>query len=102
MSRSTAYVLLLFVSSLSLSLAFPHTLQVWTVEPGVYFNPFVFESAYANATLGAMLNKSKIESYANFGGVRIEDTIVVLEQGTRVMSSAPKMPHDIEVLMGHA
>lgn len=76
-----------------------HYAQVWTVEPGVYFNSFVFENAFANATLASMLVKSKIDSYANFGGVRIEDTLVITATGSLALSSVPKTVKDVERLM---
>ena len=48
-----------------------------------------------------MLAKSKIDSYADFGGVRIEDTLVITATGSRALSSVPKQPKDVEALMKH-
>ncbi len=39
------------------------------------------------------LNKPLLDQYNNFGGVRIEDTILITDTGYEVLSNAPK---DIE------
>eukprot|EP01080_Neovahlkampfia_damariscottae_P002008 gene2008-1515_t len=48
--------------------------MVFTIEPGIYFLPFLFEGAKPEQK--RHLNMNYIKTYYQFGGVRIEDDIV--------------------------
>lgn len=50
--------------------------QVFTIEPGLYFIDSLL-SDLKKSQYGAMVNWTEIENYRAFGGIRIEDNIIV-------------------------
>ena len=73
--------------------------MVVTIEPGIYFVPAVLEPALENPEQAKFLNPEKVKSLLSFGGVRIEDDIVVTESGYENLTSVPKEISEIEKLM---
>ncbi len=73
--------------------------MVVTIEPGIYFVPAVLEPAIADPEKNQFLNTEKVESLLGFGGVRIEDDIIVTEDGMKNMTNVPKEVGEIEDLM---
>lgn len=73
--------------------------MVITIEPGIYFVPAVLEPAIADPEKNKFLNTEKVESLLGFGGVRIEDDIIVTEEGMENMTNVPKKVDEIEGLM---
>lgn len=73
--------------------------MVVTIEPGIYFVPAVLEPAIADPEKNQFLNTEKVESLLGFGGVRIEDDIIVTEDGMENMTNVPKEVGEIEDLM---
>lgn len=73
--------------------------MVITIEPGIYFVPAVLEPAIADPEKNQFLNTEKVESLLGFGGVRIEDDIIVTEDGLENMTNVPKKVDEIESLM---
>lgn len=61
--------------------------NVFTIEPGFYFIPTLLEDLRTSER-GADMNWSKIEAMMPFGGVRIEDDVVVSKQGIINLSRA--------------
>jgi Xaa-Pro aminopeptidase len=73
---------------------------VMTIEPGVYFIPELFEIWKKENKNAAFINYDKIESYLGFGGIRIEDDILVTADGVRVLGKPiPKTVNEIETMM---
>lgn len=73
---------------------------MFTIEPGIYFNEALLEAAFANPLQAPYLNGPLLEQYRNFGGVRIEDVVVVTKTGHEVISEGvPKEMNDIEATM---
>lgn len=58
---------------------------VVTVEPGVYFIPTLIDRWKAAKKLEAFIDYAKVDDYRDFGGVRIEDNVLVLDGGQRVL-----------------
>ncbi len=74
---------------------------VLTVEPGCYFIPALIDQWKEEGKYTEFINYDKVESYKDFGGVRIEDDILVTEVGYRVLGRPiPKTVDEIEEIMG--
>lgn len=75
---------------------------VLTVEPGIYFIPALINDWSREKKHSEFLNYKKIEEYIGFGGIRIEDDVLVTESGYRVIGekTIPKKPEDVEAMWG--
>jgi Xaa-Pro dipeptidase len=73
--------------------------MVLTVEPGCYIIPALLEPAFNDESQSQYLNEDKLRSMFEFGGVRIEDNIIVEEEGYENMTDVPKEISAIEKLM---
>jgi len=73
--------------------------MVITIEPGLYMVPALLKPALEKPTVAAFLNKPKVEALYNFGGVRIEDNIIVTEDGYENLTNVPKEREEIEKVM---
>ncbi len=62
---------------------------VVTVEPGVYFIPQLISNWKKDKKHTKFINYKKVEEYLGFGGIRIEDDILVTEDGHRVLGNKP-------------
>lgn len=72
---------------------------VLTVEPGIYFIPPLIEMWESEKKFNHFINYSKVHEYINFGGVRIEDDILVTDTGAKVLGiPIPKSIEEIESL----
>lgn len=70
---------------------------VLTVEPGIYFIPALIDKWKKEKKLKDFINYEKLEGYRNFGGIRIEDDVLVTEGGHRVLGKGiPKKRNEIE------
>jgi Xaa-Pro dipeptidase len=56
--------------------------QVFTIEPGIYFVQMLLEP-HRNGATAADFNWPLIDALAPFGGIRVEDNVVVTEKGHR-------------------
>jgi len=73
---------------------------VLTNEPGIYFIPELIDMWRAEKKYTEFLNYDKIEEYRDFGGIRIEDDILVTADGHRVLGKPiPKTVAEIEATM---
>jgi Xaa-Pro aminopeptidase len=85
------------------SLRFGRKLQknfVMTIEPGIYFIPELIDIWKNENKLAEFINYDKVENYRDFGGIRIEDDILVTENGARVLGKPiPKTVEEVESTM---
>ena len=58
---------------------------VVTVEPGIYFIPALIDQWKTEGRFENFIDYKKIEQYRDFGGIRIEDDVLVLDDGRRVL-----------------
>jgi Xaa-Pro aminopeptidase len=71
--------------------------NVVTDEPGIYFIPQLIDMWKAEKKFTEYINYAKVEKYKNFGGVRIEDDIVITKTGCKVLGvPIPKTVDDVE------
>ena len=55
--------------------------MVLSDEPGIYFIPFLLEQAFNDEKISKYFVVDRIKEYYDFGGVRIEDDILITEDG---------------------
>ncbi|XP_002735088.1 xaa-Pro dipeptidase-like [Saccoglossus kowalevskii] len=73
--------------------------MVLTIEPGCYFIAPVLEAALENPEQSKFLCREVIERFMNFGGVRIEDDIVITADGMELLTCVPRTVEEIEAFM---
>ena len=75
--------------------------HVITDEPGIYFIPALIEKFKKEGLGKDFVNYAKLESYYDFGGIRLEDDVLVTETGARRLghSRLPIAPDDVESVM---
>jgi Xaa-Pro aminopeptidase len=72
---------------------------VVTVEPGLYFIPGLIDQWRAEGKFEEFIDYNKLEAFRDFGGIRIEDDVLVLEDGCRVLGKPiPKSIADVEAI----
>jgi Xaa-Pro dipeptidase len=78
--------------------------MVLTIEPGIYFNRAFIEKGMNNPVQKQHLVTEKIAQFLdmNFGGIRIEDDVIVTDSGVEIISLVPKTIGDIESTMKHS
>ena len=73
---------------------------VITNEPGIYFIPALIEKWKAEKINNDFVNFDKLSDYLDFGGIRLEDDILVTETGSEILGDRiPITPDEIEAMM---
>ena len=73
---------------------------VVAVEPGIYFIPELIDRWSAEGKFSEFINWEAVAGYSDFGGVRIEDDVLVTVDGHRVLGRPiPKTVADVEATM---
>jgi Xaa-Pro aminopeptidase len=68
---------------------------VVTDEPGIYFIPDLIDDWRSKGHCAEWLNFDKIETYKDFGGIRIEDDVLITSDGCRFLGEK-RIPYHIE------
>lgn len=71
--------------------------HVITIEPGCYFIPQLIDQWKSEGKFKEYICYDRLESYRDFGGIRIEDNIAITETGCRLLGRPiPKTVEEIE------
>lgn len=74
---------------------------VVTVEPGIYFVPELIDIWEKERKFENFINYDKVEEYRHFGGIRIEDDVLVTQDGHKVLGPhLPKAVDELEAVVG--
>ena len=69
--------------------------HVITVEPGIYFIPALIDKWQAEGINKDFVNFDALKAYRTFGGIRLEDDIVITENGCKLLG-AKRLPITVE------
>lgn len=58
---------------------------VVTDEPGIYFIPELMDKWEAEGKFKDIINYDKLKQYRDFGGIRLEDDLLITESGCRIL-----------------
>ncbi len=71
--------------------------HIFTVEPGIYFIPQLIDKWKSEGNFREFINYNKVEDWKDFGGVRIEDNVLITEKGHKLLGKTiPKTISEIE------
>jgi Xaa-Pro aminopeptidase len=71
--------------------------HVFTIEPGCYFIPELIDQWKSEGKFKDFINYEKVCTYKDFGGVRIEDNLLITEKGHKLLGKPiPKTVSEIE------
>jgi Xaa-Pro aminopeptidase len=75
---------------------------VMTDEPGIYFIPALIDKCRAEGKFTDIVNYDALDSFRNFGGIRIEDDVLVTETGSRFIGDKllPLTVEELEAVVG--
>ena len=70
-----------------------------TVEPGIYFIPELIDQWRSENKFADFINYDMLETYKDFGGIRLEDNVLITENGHRMIGQPiPKSIEEVEML----
>lgn len=74
--------------------------NVFTIEPGIYFIPVLIDQWKGDNKFPEFINYDRVDDYRDFGGIRIEDDILVTEDGYRILGKPiPKTVDEVEAIV---
>ena len=69
--------------------------HVITDEPGIYFIPALIEKWKSEGHNAQYIDFARLESYYDFGGIRLEDDLLITENGARILGTK-RLPVTVE------
>lgn len=73
---------------------------VVTDEPGIYFIPELIMQWKKEKKFESFIDYARVESYIGFGGIRIEDDLLITQNGCRLLGKPiPKTVEELEKIM---
>lgn len=73
--------------------------NVLTVEPGIYFNPFLIDAWKAEGKYTDFVNYDAVEKFKDFGGMRVEEDFLITPEGKQLLGDPlEKTADEIEEL----
>lgn len=78
--------------------------HVLTVEPGIYFVPALIDKWQSDGQWADTFDFNEVRSYIGFGGIRLENDIVITEEGARRLGDevAPLSAAEVEAFMAQS
>lgn len=75
---------------------------VLTDEPGLYFIPALIDKCRAEGRYKGIVDYDALEAYRDFGGIRIEDDLLVTDEGCRMLGDRrlPVTVEELEAVVG--
>ncbi|KAB0349637.1 hypothetical protein FD754_014494 [Muntiacus muntjak] len=73
--------------------------MVLTVEPGIYFIDHLLDEALADPARACFFNREVLQRFRGFGGVRIEEDVVVTDTGMELLTCVPRTVEEVEACM---
>eukprot|EP01147_Barroeca_monosierra_P001263 gene1263-4472_t len=73
--------------------------MVMTVEPGLYFIDSEMDKILKDPSLSKFANVDRLNQFRGWGGVRLEDNVIVTADGIENMSSVPRAIEEVESVM---
>jgi len=75
---------------------------VMSDEPGIYFIPALIDKCRAEGLYKGIVDYDRLAAYRDFGGIRIEDDLVVTETGCRIVGDRkiPVTADELEAVVG--
>lgn len=70
-----------------------------TIEPGFYFIPALLKPALEDASQSGFLDAGRLQTLFDFGGIRIEDDVIVTESGCENLTNVPKERAELESII---
>lgn len=74
--------------------------MVLTAEPGVYFIDYLMDTLLTDVNLKKFIkDPNKLNEFRGFGGVRLEDCILITKDGIENLTNCPRTCEDVEKVM---
>ncbi|ROV92297.1 hypothetical protein VSDG_07257 [Cytospora chrysosperma] len=76
--------------------------SVITVEPGIYFCKFIIDPALKDPGTAQFIDTDVLERYWDVGGVRIEDNVLITQEGCVNLTTVVKDPVEMEKIISES
>lgn len=76
--------------------------MVLTNEPGCYFVDILLDAALADASLSQYIDAAALQRFRGFGGMRLEDVVLVTRDGCDNLTQCPRTVEEVEGVVGGA